>query len=81
MSELTPTVVTSGPVIVHEGRYRLYQKPDGTMRIQYKRDDKDAEDFLEISGKLVALAEKMDKGMSPMDMMKEVTQLMMSGGI
>jgi hypothetical protein len=78
MSELIPT---GGPTIVHEGRYRLYEKPDGTFRIQYKRDDKETEDFMEIPGKLVKLAQRMSEGnLSPMDMIKEIMPMMANGG-
>ena len=65
------------PRIIHQGKYRLYEKPDGTMRIQYQRDDKDTEDFFEIPGKMVRLVKAAQEGkLNPMDLMKE----MMTGG-
>lgn len=72
----------SRPEIVHEGRYRLYKKPDGTLRIQYKRDDKDTEDFFELPGPMVALAAAASEGkLSPIQMMAEVSKMMMNGGL
>jgi hypothetical protein len=44
------------PVIVHEGRYRIYQKPDGGMHLVYKRDDKETEEHMEIPGAMLRLA-------------------------
>lgn len=64
------------PKILHEGRYRLYEKADGTIRIQYKRDDKDTEDFMEIPGSAVALAKAASEGnLTPAQMMGEVMKL------
>jgi hypothetical protein len=72
---LTPDTV---PVVVHKGVYTLWKKPDGTLRIQYHRDDKEEEDFFEMPGAMVAMAEKLAKGeMNPMDMIKEVGKIMM----
>lgn len=50
------------PVIVHEGRYRLYRKPDGGMHIAYKRDDRDTEDHMEMPVKMVTLAQAISDG-------------------
>jgi hypothetical protein len=59
--------VPAMPVIVHQGRYRLYKKPDGTLRIQYRRDDKDEDDHLEIPGFMVTMAENLSSGkMNPL---------------
>lgn len=70
------------PEIVHEGRYRLYKKSDGTLRIQYKRDDKETEDFFELPGGMVALAQAASEGkLSPIQMMAEVSKMMMNGGL
>lgn len=67
------------PTVVHKGVYTLWKKPDGTLRVQYHRDDKDEEDFFELPGLVVALTEKMMKGdMNPAEMMKEVMKTMMS---
>ena len=66
------------PTVVHKGVYTLWRKPDGTLRIQYHRDDKEDEDFFEMPGAMVAMAEKLAKGeMNPMDMIKEVGKIMM----
>lgn len=66
------------PVILHQGHYRLYEKPDGTLRIQYKRDDKDEEDFMELPGAMVQLAKSAAEGnLNPAQMMRQVAKLMM----
>lgn len=60
-------VTTNEPKIVHQGRYRLYEKPDGALRIQYRRDDKDEDDFFEVPGEFIQLGQAMESGkMSPM---------------
>jgi hypothetical protein len=70
-------VAAPTPIILHQGRYRLYEKPDGTIRIQYRRDDKDTDDYMEIPGEAVALARGASEGkLSPMDMMAAVMKLM-----
>jgi hypothetical protein len=70
------TVITE-PVIVHEGRYRLYRKPDGTMRVQYRRNDKEIDDFFEIPGAMVALAQAASEGtISPMILIKRTMEIM-----
>jgi hypothetical protein len=67
------------PIIVHKGVYTLWKKPDGTLRVQYHRDDKDEEDFFELPGAVVALTESFASGkMSPADMMKATMKMMMS---
>jgi hypothetical protein len=69
------------PKVVHQGKYRLYEKPDGGLRIQYKRDDKETEDFLELPGAMVALAKAAGEGkIGPMEMMKAVMGFMKNGG-
>ena len=69
-------IVPAAPSVVHEGRYRLYQKPDGGLRLQYKRDDKDTEDFIEIPGMMVRLLNRAQEGnMSPMEFMREAMKL------
>jgi hypothetical protein len=69
------------PVILHEGKYRLYEKPDGTLRIQYQRSDKETEDFMEIPGMMIRLAKAASEGkMSPMAMMKSAMGYMQDGG-
>jgi hypothetical protein len=70
------------PKVVHQGKYRLYEKPDGGLRIQYKRDDKETEDFLELPGAMVALAKAAGEGkIGPMEMMKSVMGFMKNGGL
>jgi hypothetical protein len=60
-NHVSETVIT-GPRILHEGRYRLYEKPDGGLRIQYKRDGSDQEDFMEIPGGMIRLAKMAGEG-------------------
>jgi len=69
------------PVILHEGRYRLYEKSDGTIRIQYKRDGSETEDFMEIPGGFLMLAKAASEGkLSPTQMIGEVMKLMNGHG-
>lgn len=64
------------PVIIHKGVYTLYQKPDGSLRVQYRRDDKDEDDFFELPGVMVRLAKAAAEGKaSPMDMVREMMKL------
>lgn len=71
--DLLPNV----PQVVHEGKYRLYQKPDGGYHLVYKRDDKDTEDHMDLPGGMVALSQKMSEGnMSFPQFMKEAIALM-----
>lgn len=65
------------PRILHEGRYRLYENPDGGMRIQYRRDDKDADDFVQLPGPIIALGKAAAEGsMSPIELMRRMMSLM-----
>lgn len=65
------------PVIIHKGVYTLYRKPDGTMRVQYRRTDKDEDDFFELPGQMVALAQAAAEGnLSPIDLMKNMASFM-----
>lgn len=77
MSEQTTAEVPNGvPIILHEGRYRLYQKPDGGMRVQYRRDDKEEDDFFELPGKMVRLARTAAEGkLSPVALMREMMSM------
>lgn len=71
--EVTPN---GTPVILHEGRYKLWRKPDGTLRLQYRRDDKDEDDFLEIPGAMLRLAQMASEGnMSFPQFIKEAAKL------
>jgi hypothetical protein len=70
-------IILTGPVVLHEGRYRLYQTPDGGMRIQYRRDDKTEDDFVQIPGPIVALSKAAAEGkLSPMELMKRTMSIM-----
>lgn len=82
MSKVTETPpLESVPVVLHEGRYRLYEKPDGSLRIQYRRDGNDTDDFIEIPGMMIKLAKgAADGNMSPMTMMKAAMGYMSGGG-
>ena len=69
--------VLTGPIVIHEGRYRLYQKRDGGMRIQYRCDDKTEDDFVEIPGAMVALSKAAAEGnLSPVELVRRVMKLM-----
>lgn len=74
--EITPNL-ESIPVIVGQGRYRLYRKPDGTMRVQFREDGADEDAFFEFPGALLVLAKNAAEGnMNPLAMMKEAAKLM-----
>jgi hypothetical protein len=63
------------PRVLHQGRYRLYEKSDGSLRIQYRRDDKDEDDFLEIPGAILRLAKLASEGkMNPLQAMKAMRE-------
>jgi hypothetical protein len=67
----------SMPKIVHEGRYRLYENPDGGLRIQYRRDGKDEDDFVQLPGPIVALGKAAAEGtMSPIELMQRMMKIM-----
>ena len=70
-------IVPNVPRILHEGRYRLYENPDGGMRIQYRRDDKDEDDFVQLPGPIIALGKAAAEGnMSPIELMRRMMTLM-----
>lgn len=74
--EITPNL-ESIPVVVGQGRYRLYRKPDGTMRVQFRDDSADEDAFFEFPGALLVLAKNAAEGnMNPLVMMKEAAKLM-----
>jgi hypothetical protein len=76
MGEMTVEVLTA-PKVVHEGRYRLYENPDGGLRIQYRRDGKDEDDFFQLPGPIVALGKAAAEGnMSPIELMQRMMKLM-----
>jgi hypothetical protein len=78
MSEPTSEITEANnvPIIVHKGVYTLWEKPDGTLRVQYHRDDKEEDDFFELPGAMVRMAKAAQEGkMNPMDMMKSVMKM------
>lgn len=67
------------PTVVGQGRYRLYKKPDGTMRVQFREDSADEDAYFEFPGALLVLAKNAAEGnMNPLQMMKEAAKLMSS---
>jgi hypothetical protein len=73
---LDEVTVVSGPKVLHEGRYRLYENPNGNLHLVYKRDDQETEEHMEIPGKLLSLAKRAAEGnLSPMDVIKEMMSL------
>lgn len=75
MSE-TPETVSTEPRILHQGRYRLYQKPDGGIHLVYQREDKEEPDHFELPGAMRVLLDSAAQGnLSPMDMMRELMKL------
>lgn len=79
MSDLVTEVAETEsirPHVVHQGRYRLYEKPDGGLHIVYQRDDKDTPDHLELPGAMVNLARMAGEGkLSPGEMLREAMKL------
>lgn len=70
-------VILLTPKIMHEGRYRLYENPDGGLRIQYRRDDKDEDDFVQLPGPIIALGKAAAEGkMSPVELLRRMMSLM-----
>jgi hypothetical protein len=69
-------VQTGEPKIVHKGVYTLWEKPDGTIRIQYRRDDKDEDDFMEIPGAILRMAQMVGEGkMNPLAAFKAIRSM------
>jgi hypothetical protein len=77
MSESTEILVSSDtPIIVHQGRYRLYEKTDGGLHLVYQRDDKDSPDHMELPGALLALAKAAGEGKLTLpEMLREVMKM------
>jgi hypothetical protein len=74
-SEIVPVIAE--PKVVHEGRYRLYENPDGGLRIQYRRDGKDEDDFVQLPGPIVALGKAAAEGsLSPIELMQRMMKIM-----
>lgn len=59
---MTDEIAANSPRILHKGVYTLYEKPDGTLRIQYRRSDKEEDDHLELPGALLRMAKQMSEG-------------------
>ncbi len=71
MSDLEEATPATAPRILHKGVYSLYEKPDGTLRIQYRRTDRDEDDFIEIPGPILRLAKLASEGkMNPIEAVK-----------
>lgn len=78
--EIDLAYVRNIPRVVHQGVYRLYENPDGGLRVQYKRDDREEEDFFEIPAAFQRLAKLGQEGkLSAGQMMREVITLMRAG--
>lgn len=68
------------PIIVHQGRYRLWRKPDGGLHLVYQRDDADEPDHLELPGQMVQVFDAAASGkMSPVELVKVVMTMMKNG--
>ena len=71
MDKSATEISTTEPRILHEGRYRLYEKPDGTLRIQYRRTDREEDDFMEIPGQVLKMAKLVSEGnLNPLQALK-----------
>lgn len=69
-------LVNAMPQIMHEGRYRLYGKPDGGLHLVYLVDGQEDEQHMEIPGKMVRLAAMASEGkLSLPQMVKEMMTL------
>lgn len=69
----------AAPKIIHKGVYTLWEKRDGTLRIQYRRDDRDEDDFMEIPGAILRMAQMVGEGkMNPLAALKAMRS--MNGG-
>lgn len=80
MSEVEILTDSTVPHVVHKGVYTLWENPDGSLRVQYRRDDKDEDDFFQLPGAMLKLAKAAAEGnINPMQMIKEVTAMMMNG--
>lgn len=64
------------PVIVHQGRYRLWKKPDGGMHLVYQRDDSPTADHMELPVQFLRVAQMAGEGkLNPMQLIAEVMKL------
>lgn len=77
MSDGTIEVTSAEPVVLHQGKYRLYKNPDGGLYLIYQRDDKDTPDSMQLPGGLMELAQRASEGkISPMQIIMEVGKIM-----
>lgn len=59
------------PKVLHKGVYTLYEKSDGTLRIQYRRTDREEDDYIEIPGAILRMAKLASEGkLNPMQAFK-----------
>lgn len=71
MSDLEEATPATAPRILHKGVYSLYEKSDGTLRIQYRRTDREEDDYIEIPGPILRLAKLASEGkMNPIEAVK-----------
>jgi hypothetical protein len=71
---------TEQPIILHQGRYRLYRKPDNGLHLVYQRDDKDEPDHMDLPGAMVAIFDQAAAGnLSPVEMIKAAMNVMKGG--
>lgn len=76
VSEDGITFKPTEPKIVHQGRYRLWEKPDGGLHLVYQRDDTDTPDHMDLPGALLSLAKAAGEGkLSLGEMMREVMKM------
>lgn len=67
VTDALAVVLPDKPRVLHKGVYTLWEKPDGTLRIQYRRDDSETDDFMEIPGAMLRIAKAMSEGkMNPL---------------
>lgn len=79
----TPVVfpLVSAPAVLHEGRYRLYEKADGTLHLVYRPDGTTKDEHLEVPGAIIKLAKDAAEGnINPLDMMKMAGKMMGGAG-
>ena len=80
MSDLEEATTVNAPRILHKGVYTLYEKPDGTLRIQYRRTDREEDDFMEIPGGILRIAQSLGEGkINPLTALKAMRN--MNGGL
>jgi hypothetical protein len=74
---MSQEIASNEPVMLHEGRYRLYQNPDGGMHLVYRPEGQDTDMHMEVPGALIRLSEQAATGkISPMQMMRSVMGFM-----